>query len=150
MQCTKQSAVTEFLPSCWIYDQMNYSPWTADWILKKSAVESWNAADESWNAAFESWNMQQLNHEMQLSNQINAAVYPEMKLLNSCTWSMQFWLTSIPAKVGKSWSKRGSSVEPWVPNRECITSATFLRYCSSVSSCRHNTYIRFLFLIARF
>ena len=56
-------------------------------------------------------------------------------------------LTSIPAKVGKSWSKRGRSVEPWVLKRECITSATFLRYCSSVSSCvwvRHNTYWTFV------
>ena len=43
-------------------------------------------------------------------------------------------LTSMPAKVGRSWSKKGSNVEPCVAKRECITSATLRRYCSSVSS----------------
>ena len=48
-------------------------------------------------------------------------------------------LTSMPEKVGRSWSKKGSKIEPCVPKRECITSATFLRYCSSVSS--YNNYV---------
>ena len=40
------------------------------------------------------------------------------------------------ANVGRSASKRGRMFAPCVPNREWITSDTFIKYWSSVSTCR--------------
>ena len=48
----------------------------------------------------------------------------------------QTTLTSMLAKVGRSWSKKGSKAEPCVLNNECIRSAIFLIILSSSSSCK--------------